>query len=166
MWNPKCQVSKPSFQSLGFAITDLRSKTPTEQMICWFRDLKIKFLKPYMGKHLSLRGGIDFEGPWRDLGGEPKESPSLRGESENLTNFRGESSHSGGRIGLKFSKGGEYFAKEYPSWRGGISIENFSGGGYPLDSFRLARVCVRAFQSCRSYQTLNIIKEIFFSKSY
>ena len=33
----------------------------------------------YVGKHLSLRGGIDFEGPWRDLGGEPKESPSLRG---------------------------------------------------------------------------------------
>ena len=24
----------------------------------------------YVGKHLSLRGGIDFEGPWRDLGGE------------------------------------------------------------------------------------------------
>ena len=24
-------------------------------------------------------GGIDFEGPWRDLGGEPKETPSLRG---------------------------------------------------------------------------------------
>ena len=24
----------------------------------------------YVGKHLSLRGGIDFEGPWRDLGGD------------------------------------------------------------------------------------------------
>ena len=65
------------------------------------------------------------------LGGNPKNWPILGGES----------SDSGGRIGLKFSKGGEYFAKEYPSWRGGISIENFSGGGYPLDSFRLARVC-------------------------
>ena len=35
-------------------------------------------LSAYVGKHLSLRGGIDFEGPWRDLGGgESKESPSL-----------------------------------------------------------------------------------------
>ena len=46
--------------------------------------------------HISIRGqapdsegGIDFEGHWRDIGGESKESPFLRGESKNLTNFRG-----------------------------------------------------------------------------
>ena len=42
-------------------------------IVCQFNDKG-----PYVGKHLSLRGGIDFEGPWRDFGGEPKESPSLR----------------------------------------------------------------------------------------
>ena len=44
------------------------------------------------------------------LGGNPKIWPILGGESSN----------SGGRIGLKFSEGGEYFATESPSWRGGI----------------------------------------------
>ena len=43
--------------------------------------------KAYVGKHLSLRGGIDFEGPWRDLGGEPKESPSLRGGIRKFDQF-------------------------------------------------------------------------------
>ena len=32
-------------------------------------------------------GGIDFEGPWRDLGGEPKESPSLRGGIRKFDQF-------------------------------------------------------------------------------
>ena len=42
----------------------------------------------YVGKHLSLRGGgIDFEGPWTDLGGEPKESPSLRGGIRKFDQF-------------------------------------------------------------------------------
>ena len=31
--------------------------------------------------------GIDFEGPWRDLGGEPKESPSLRGGIRKFDQF-------------------------------------------------------------------------------
>ena len=44
-------------------------------------------LYPYVGKHLSLRGGIDFEGPWRNLGGEPKESPSLRGGIRKFDQF-------------------------------------------------------------------------------
>ena len=33
------------------------------------------YIISYVGKHLSLRGGIDFEGPWRDLGGNPKSHP-------------------------------------------------------------------------------------------
>ena len=41
----------------------------------------------YVGKHLSLRGGIDFEGPWRDLGGDPKESPFLRGGIQKFDQF-------------------------------------------------------------------------------
>ena len=38
--------------------------------------------------------------------------------------------------------------------KGGISIENFSGGGYPLDSFTLARVCSLKYKcsDCRSVQ--------------
>ena len=91
--------------------------------------------RPYVGKHLSLRGGIDFEGPWRDLGGEPKESPSLRGESENLTNFRG---------GI-LSFWGENWPKNYqrvPLLKGGNLNPKFFWGGI---SFRLLYACPRMY---------------------
>ena len=82
---------------------------------------------------LAHRGGTQRVGLYK--GGNPKIWPILGGES----------SHSGGRIGLKFSKGGEYFAKEYPSWRGESQSKIFLGG-YPLDSFKLAQVWSRYFE--------------------
>ena len=58
---------------------------------------------------MILKGLEEFRGGTQRVplskGGNPKIKPILGGES----------SDSGGRIGLKFSKGGEYFAKEYPS---------------------------------------------------
>ena len=47
------------------------------------------FLLPKVirGQAPVSEGGIDFEGSWRDLGGEPKESPSLRGGIRKFDQF-------------------------------------------------------------------------------
>ena len=96
----------------------------------------------YMGEHLSPSGGRDLE---KFFGGESKEPKShllQGGEPKKLTKFRGGIQRNchffqilGGEFfgwGKNFSEGGEYFAKEYPSRWGGISTQNFSGGGgYP-----------------------------------
>ena len=94
-----------------------------------------------MGDHLSPSGGRDLE---KIFGGESKEPKShllQGGEPKKLTKFRGGIQRNchffqilGGEFfgwGKNFSEGGEYFAKEYPSRWGGISTQNFSGGGYP-----------------------------------
>ena len=79
--------------------------------------------------------------------GEPKESPSLRGESKNLSNFRG---------GILlfwvenwpkiFQRGGGNILPKSTPPEGGISIETFSGG----ISFRLlARICFREHSTAK-----------------
>ena len=60
--------------------------------------------------------------------GEPKESPSLRGESKNLTNFRGGILSFWGENWPKIFQRGGIFCQRVPLLKGGISIENFSGG--------------------------------------
>ena len=112
--------------------------------------------KAYMGEHLSPSGGRDLE---KFFGGESKEPKShllQGGEPKKLTKFRGGIQRNchffqilGGEFfgwGKNFSEGGEYFAKEYPSRRGGISNQNFSGGGYPrqLPPLRPCMVQARA----------------------
>ena len=88
-----------------------------------------KISHAYVGKHLTPRGGgVILKGLEGFRGGTQRVPLSKGGNPKIWPILGGESSDSGGRIGLKFSKGGEYFAKEYPSWRGGISIEKFSGG--------------------------------------
>ena len=52
----------------------------------------------------------------------------------------GESSNSGGRIGLKFSEGGNILPKSHLPEGGESKSKIFLGEGYPLDSFTLARV--------------------------
>ena len=55
------------------------SRSGTENTFCKVMDIR--------GQAPVSEGGIDFEGPWRDLGGEPKESPSLRGGIRKFDQF-------------------------------------------------------------------------------
>ena len=79
---------------------------------------------------MILKGLVEFRGGRGTQRG---------GGSENLTNFRGESTDSGGRIGLKLSKGGNILLKS-TLLEGGNVNRKFFLGGYPLDSFTLAQV--------------------------
>ena len=100
------------------------------------RDLKIFEGGEYFGKKIFL-GGIDFR---------PQRGDILDNSRPKFWNFLKISERIliwGGLFGYfakKNFKGGEYFAKEYPSRRGGISNQNFSGGDILANSPPCAHV--------------------------
>ena len=105
------------------------------------------------GQAPDSEGGEWFWRGWWDLGGESK-------ESENLTNFRGGILWLWGENWPKIFQRGGIFCQRVPFLKGGNLNRKFFWGGYPLDSFTLARVWTNHFQIHCSILNENVQKSL------